>query len=446
MKNEGDWGKSLSLRENRVNAINSSVYGISPEKTGQYRDSFSLAGTPPAKEKKMPRIQTFARIQKRENIRPLYYPPRLVEGKVWYIVYYVQDPYTGELTRVRIKCNRIASLTQRRQAARAMIRTLNEKLEAGWNPLVSGDDRKTYTPLSIALDEYLKVKSREAEEASMRVYRSLVKFLKNFMEDSHLSQDFPVNQFSEEMAADMMEGLKVSDISPRTYNNYLRSLKTLWNWFIEYRYAHLNPFSGFRPNSKRMQKKTRVLLSKEDRKALFELLEKENPNYLCICLLCYYCFIRPKEIVLLRIKDIDLTKQCVYISKEIAKNDKDSVRTIPDAVMPVFRQLKIKNAQPDDYIFSWDRKYMFTPGRKQSCSRELARYWNNFVRAKLGWGLERQFYSLKDTGMTDMSRYLALPFIQGQADHSSLAVTSIYIQKKMDIQEQIKVNARNFTE
>ena len=350
---------------------------------------------------------------------------------------------------MRIKCNRIAGISQRRQAARSIIRTLNDRLEAGWNPLISGDDRKTYTPLSAALKEYLEVKSREAEEASLRVYRSLVKFLMNFMEDTKLPEDFPVNQFSDEMAADIMEGLKVSDISPRTYNNYLRGLKTLWNWFLEYKYARLNPFRDFRPNSKRMQRqKTRVLLSLEDRRALFGLLEKENRNYLCICLLCYYCFIRPKEIMLLRVKDIDLEKQCVYISKDIAKNDKDSIRTIPDAAMPFFRKLSISisSSNPDDFLFSWDKKYNFSPGKKMGSSRELARYWNNTVRVRLGWGLERQFYSLKDTGMTDMARYLALPLIQGQADHSSLAVTSIYIQKKMEIQEQIKVNAKKFTE
>ena len=447
MKNEGDWGKSLSLRKNRVNAINSSVYGISPEKTGQKRDTFSWAGETPAQEKKMVRIQPLTRIQKRNTLHPEFYPPRLVEGKIWYIVYYVADPYTNELTRVRIKFNRIPNIGQRRQMARALMRTLTEKLESGWNPLISGDEKKTYTPISQALEDYIKAKEHDAEENSMRVYRSLVKFIRSWMEDSGLSTDLPVNQFSDEMAADVMEGLKMSDIGPRTYNNYLRGLKTLWNWFIEYRYARLNPFRDFKPSSKRMlQKKIRVLLTLEDRKALFNLLEKSNPNFLCICLLCYYCFIRPKEIVLLKVKDLDLEKQCVYISREIAKNDKDSIRTIPDAAMPFFQQLQIRKAEADEFLFSWDGRYDFIPGTNQCCSRELARYWDRYVRAELGWGLDKQFYSLKDSGMTDMSRYMALPLVQGQADHSSLAITSIYIQKKMEVQEQIRTQAKKFTE
>ena len=446
MKKEGNLGKSAHLHYNCITPEISGDYTEPLVKTGQKRDIFSLTADSEAKEKKMPRIQPISRIQRESISRPAFYPPRLVEGKIWYIVYYVVNPLTDELQRVRIKFNRIRNKNQRRQLARDLMRQINDKLESGWNPLISGSDRKSFTPLTVALDDYLKVKGKDAEENSMREYRSLAKFLRTFLKDFHLPPELPVNQFSEDTAAEMMEALKLSDIGPQTYNNYLRRLKTLWNWFIEYKYAKLNPFTGFKRYPKKTLQKVRTILTKEDRRELFNLLESQNNNYLCICLLCYYCFMRPKEIVLLKVKHLDLDKQCVFVPGEIAKNDKDSIRTIPDTAIQFFRKLPLADANPDDYLFSWTNEWLFRPGKTQCISRYLARYWNDFVRKKLGWGLEKQFYSLKDTGMTDMSRYLALPFIQGQADHSSLAITSIYIQKKMDIQEQIKVNAKKFTD
>ena len=446
MKNEGDWGKSAHLHKNSVIALNIGSYKDRPDKTGHKRDTFSWTGDPPAQEKKMPRIQPLTRTQRESVYRPAFYPPRLVEGKVWYIVYYVVNPLTDELQRIRIKFNRIKNKGQRRQLARDMMRQLNDKLESGWNPLISGNERKTFTPLTVALDDYLKIKGKDSEENSMREYRSLAKFLRNFLADFHLSPELPVNQFSEDIAAEMMESLKLSDIGPQTYNNYLRRLKTLWNWFIEYKYAKRNPFLGFKRYPKKILQKIRTTLTRDDRKALFDLLRNENNNYLCICLLCYYCFMRPKEIVLLQVKHLNLNKQFVFVPGTIAKNDKDSVRTIPDAAMPFFKKLPLSGADPEDYLFSWTNEWLFRPGKTQCISRYLARYWNDYVRKKLGWGLDKQFYSLKDTGMTDMAGYLALPLVQGQADHSSLAITSIYIQKKMDVQEQIRTQARSFTE
>ena len=44
--------------------------------------------------------------------------------------------------------------------------------------------------------------------------------------------------------------------------------------------------------------------------------------------------------------------------------------------------------------------------------------------------MELQFYSLKDTGITNMvSSGVPLPSVQQQADHSSVAMTSIYVGK-----------------
>jgi integrase len=96
-------------------------------------------------------------------------------------------------------------------------------------------------------------------------------------------------------------------------------------------------------------------------------------------------------------------------------------------------------------LFSFDETHQFVPGTKHANSREIARYWNK-LRKIIGIPKEVQFYSLKDTGITNMlADGVASNFVQGQADHSSLAITSIYAGTKTPAsQEQIRKKVSAF--
>ena len=65
-----------------------------------------------------------------------YIPPKLTQGKIWYISYSCRHPLTGKMKRVRIKLNRIISINERKRIARELIASLDLKLKMGWNPFV----------------------------------------------------------------------------------------------------------------------------------------------------------------------------------------------------------------------------------------------------------------------------------------------------------------------
>ena len=74
----------------------------------------------------------------------------------------------------------------------------------------------------------------------------------------------------------------------------------------------------------------------------------------------------------------------------------------------------------------------------------MAKYWELVVRPALGFGLDLKFYSLKDTGITNMLQNgVPINLVQKQADHSSVAMTAIYVGKKADANNEIK-NAELF--
>lgn len=62
-------------------------------------------------------------------------PARVVKGKETYVTYYVADPTTDNLKRMRIRCNHIRSPRERMRYANALCAEINRKLYGGWNPL-----------------------------------------------------------------------------------------------------------------------------------------------------------------------------------------------------------------------------------------------------------------------------------------------------------------------
>ncbi len=370
-----------------------------------------------------------------------YVPARLSECKEWVVVWYVKDPVTNKMIRCRKKFNRIKQLTKRRAAAKAFINTINERLALGWNPAVTSIAPRATTKLFDALDLFLKVKAKEAEDNSMRSYRSYISMFKTWLKDKDISEDAYVCAITYEVAMELMDDVDSrKNISPRTYNNYLMFFRLLFNWMIEHDFISDNPFDRIKRKPKKLTKKKRRILTDHELNMLFEYLGKNNPNYLCMSLLCYCCFLRPKEIVSLKCNDIDLIKQVVHIRSEIAKNDNDSFRTIPDVIVPILRNLELSNGGL--YLFSGsgsDTPYEFSPGKTQVCSRKIAKYWDTHVRPACGFNQDLQFYSLKDSGVTKMlTEKIPINLVQKQADHSSVAMTAIYVGDLPEANTELK--------
>lgn len=360
----------------------------------------------------------------------------LCKGKDWFISFYVIDPSTGKLKRIRMKLNRIKSISERRRTAKQMMNSINQRLSMGWNPLIEKIAPRGGAKLYEALESFLQIKSKEMEPTSIRMYSSFIKTFKTWLEGHGYGEESLAASFSRESAALFMDEIEMK-YTAKTYNNYIGFFKGLFGWMVEKGYAVDNPFGKFTKKSKRLTQKQRRLLTDQELGRLFSFLETESREYLAICLLCYCCFMRPKEIVLLRGRDIDIQKQVVHVDASIAKNDRDSYRTIPDDIIPALARLDLSS--PDKYVFGGSRGHLFHPSDQLVCSREIARYWNQVIRPACGFPMEVQFYSLKDTGITNaLDGGVPINQVQQQADHSSVAMTAIYVGHKARASEELR--------
>jgi len=369
-----------------------------------------------------------------------YVPPKLTEGKLWYITYYAKHPATGKLRRVRVKVNRIQGVRERRKAAKVMMAALGEKLALGWNPFLTEAAPRAGTPLFEAMDTFLSVKEKEMELQSIRTYRSYVRIFRTWLEKEGLHRSTPAAAFTKEMGRGFLDMLEEKDdVSPRTYNNYLSFLITLWDWMADRRFVIDNIYRDFRRKPRRLMQKKRRLLSPDELGRLFAFLERENPQFLAVVVLCYCCFIRPKEIALLKCGDIDLRTGLVRVRAETAKNDNESYRTIPDAARPYLERLDM--SRPEWYLFGKNagRGDDFSPGRQPVDNKKFSDYWKMVVRPACRFGQDIQLYSLKDTGITSMIESgVAINLVQQQADHSSVAMTAIYVGKTKAAKTELK--------
>ena len=369
-----------------------------------------------------------------------YVPPKLHKGKAgWYISYYVKNPDTGKLKLFRTKVNQFKGL-ERNRAAKEIMASLQERLAMGWNPITEKVAPLATTPAFEVFDRYEKVKSKEIEKQSLATYLSYIRVFRAYLESIGFLPSSSILSITVDTARAYMAFLEERrGVSPRSYNNYLSFQITFFDWMKNRGYIKVNPFLDLKRKPKRLMAKKRRMLMDEELCKLFSWLRANNPEYLAVCLLCYCCFMRPKEIALLRCGDIDLGKQVVRVRAEIAKNDRESYRTIPDAALPVLRRLDLSH--PDWYLFGYRKGnyYSFKAGPQYGSQKRFSDYWAHHVRGACGFPMEVQFYSQKDTGITNMlSDGVAINLVQQQADHSSVAMTALYVGHKATASEELK--------
>ena len=199
------------------------------------------------------------------------------------------------MKRVRIKFNRGDSLSERKKEARAVIASLDLKLKLGWNPFIEEAMPKGFALMSDVLDKFIDIKSKESEANSMRSYNSFIKTFKGWLKKKGYVNNYYTSSFTQTDAIDFLDDME-SKLSATTYNNYLRFYRSLFNWMAERQYIAENPFNKLRRKPKRLTAKTRRTFTQEEMDKLIGYLEKENIPHLVMVMLCYCCFIRPKEI------------------------------------------------------------------------------------------------------------------------------------------------------
>lgn len=366
-------------------------------------------------------------------------PPVFHQASECYVSLTAYDPSIGKMHMKKIMLGHIKGKRQQRIYGMEIIKKLTEKLLNGWNPWVEINHPAEYELFTDVCKKYKSYLAKLVKEGGIRKgtvsnYTAKLKCLESWVSKGQANLTY-IYQFNKSVVAKFLDYVFVErNNTIRTKNNYIGWLKSFSRYLIERNYVKVDPMLGISATNK-VNKKNRNVIPDKVLVQIKDHLEEENKYFLLACYLLHYLFIRPREMTFLKIRDISLKNRTVALKGEYTKNGKDSVITIPKHVIGLLLELNVLSYPPNYYLFSKG----FRPGVRQLRDNRMARYWHKEVLEKLKLNKTYKFYSLKDTGITNMIKaHTDLLSVRDQARHSSVSITNIYTPSEMkEANEQI---------
>ena len=126
---------------------------------------------------------------------------------------------------------------------------------------------------------------------------------------------------------------------------------------------------------------------------------------------------------MLQIKNIDFENMVIDLPASISKNHHERIIPLHGDMWDYIQ--KLRNLDKNCFVFSSG----FKPGKKQMGIHAIGKAWVK-MRESVGLSSDYQFYSLKDTGITEMLEAGVPPkLVKELADHHSLEMTERYTHK-----------------
>lgn len=362
--------------------------------------------------------------------------PRLHKGKQWYVDFFAFDPGRDCLRRKKYMLDHYKSERDRENVAAILIHNLFEKLKVGWNPFVNARKTRQFTEFQTVLQRYhdytVTAEAKNVLKHKTAIdYRSRLNQLKIYLQETETDIKY-VYQFDRGFAVDFLDYLILDkDVAAKTRNCYRTWLSTFASWLKERQYIDNNPIEDI--HMLKEEEKFRDPLTTNDLVRLRDYTSKNNPPFYLACMIEYYCFIRPDELRYVKVGDVSVEDQTVYIPPEVSKNRKGQVVALNDKVLKIMIEQKVFDHPSNEFLFGHD----LVPGPEKIYINQFRKEWQK-VRKALGFPMSYQFYSLKDSGIRDLANAEGIVVARDQARHSDVSVTNKYLKNAKFAHEETK--------
>lgn len=341
-------------------------------------------------------------------------------SKRWRVFYSYRNPESGKFQRFQVSISsKILTKTNRHILAKEKIKAINLKLQKGWSPFAEEDPK--FSNLIGALRQILTIKERTTRNRTYRTYKNIVNTFITWLDEKKL-HTLSAEELNYTHARRYMDHLLTNKkYAARTYNNHLSDLRTIFNVLIAREFILINPFSKIEMLP--FEEAEIIAFSPEELSVVVNQLPEYNYNLYIAAMLVFYCFLRPQEIMRLKIGDIDLKREIIVVRGRVTKNKKQETIKIPATMVNLLVEWKTMDMPIHWHLFNRELE----PGIKEFPSTRLAEQWRKFADSV---GIERVMYDLKHTGAgMAIDNGMNLRDLQMHLRHSSLAVTQQYLEK-----------------
>lgn len=352
-----------------------------------------------------------------------YKPAKLydADGRLaarWLVYYSYKNPDTGKFQRYsHTISSKYLTRVQRYNRANEIIKEINSKLHRGFNPFAF--NKRSLTSLKVSMEYFLESKKRFLRPRSYISYNSYVNDFLNWAEENKFD-NLSIESFNYTHAQLYIDNIAKRKISNRTYNNILQALKTCFNFLVEREYLMVNPF--FKQKKVHLEDTELIAFTPEELSIVSEMLAAHNYDLYVIAMLIFNCFMRPQEIVRLKVRHLSTRNGVLHISGEISKNKKNETISLSPLVIAAIQKLDLD--YPGEYfVFAKNMQR----GEKQIAPTRIAEAWRRYSKAN---NIEKNIYALKHTGNgMALENGANARDLQLQNRHSSLEQTQKYLDR-----------------
>ena len=380
----------------------------------------------------------YSTVRKKSSFREIltYTLPKLHTGKYWYVDFSCIDPSTREMKRKKYMLNNIDKITDRRKVAAEIITNVTHRLRTGWNPWAEVSNNRQYAKWEDIVALYRKYidklySTKAVKESTKKDYYKRIKVLEAYNEGLPIPITY-IYQFDLSYISDFLDYILLDrDSSARTRNNYRTWISSFCSWLAEKQYIDTNPVDKIKSLTE--DEKERKAISHKDLEKLYKYLNNTNKFFLLLCRMEYYTFIRPEELTNIKLQDIYLKEQKVYVASSISKNRADGMVGLNNELIKLMLDLKVFDNDSSCYLFSTG----FKPGTKKNTTRVFRDYFNK-IRDQLKMPNSYKFYSLKDSGIRDLANAEGIVIARDQARHADISTTNKYLEFNQTVHEETK--------
>ncbi len=342
-------------------------------------------------------------------------------GSRWYVYYYVINPSSGNLERKRIYINQCKSLSNKKRYASKLIDKINDRLEEGWNPFINAKEQKQYTPLIKALEFVQSYKNTYIRARSMVEYNHRFRLLKEWLIRNRKDKIY-VFEFTEIMAIDFMNDLLMSHkLKSNTWNKYLIDYRTFFNLLQKHKFITENPFKII--DRLPVTAKEKRPFNIEEQIAYSNYVKSYDYDFYITSMYCYYCAIRPGELVELKVENINFERQVINIPPKISKNRQQRRIPVPNVFIKELSQY-LEGSNPKHYLCGKGYK----PSEQKIASTRIAEHFRKIADV-LDFGPELFYYGLKDTCADRLiENGFSVKTIRDLFGHSDISTTDKYLK------------------
>lgn len=390
-------------------------------------------------------------MKRKEIILPKVYHPKNNSLKGWFVYFSLFDDYSGKMKRIKrkegfTKCKTLVECNRNAQILRDKYR---KKILDGWSPfkekgvvwsdhLEYNNTKKKVKPvrrsgktISFYCSEYLNIKkntwSKGSYDKSQSELRRFQKWIKKNKKDKQDISEFNIkNAFS--FFKYLIEEKKLAG---STLNGYAITVRGVWKLIMKQNVMIKDPWVeipkyDLKTKPQRPLKRGAISLLKSE-------LEKNDNQLWLAAQFMYYCFIRPKELRFMKIKDIDLYDGRITLNGDITKSKKARTVEISTTFLDLLLSKYEFHTYPDDhYVFTLSGK----PGEKPIGKNYFGFHFDK-VRTDLNLPKDYKFYSFKHTGAVAALKAGAdIKEIQHQMGHSSVQITDEYLKSMVGYESE----------